>query len=111
VSRAATQERRTKGYALDPAAAGLTQVLADGTSTYLYGSGRIAQQQATIQYFGADALGSVRQIYNSSGQIIFNKRYDPFGNTISQSGASSSNYGYTGEWSRAFAACVETRGR
>ncbi len=29
-------------YTLDPAA-GLTQVLADGTSTYLYGTGRLAQ--------------------------------------------------------------------
>jgi hypothetical protein len=47
----------------------------------------------------------------SRSQIIANHRYDPFGNTISQSGAGSSSYGYTGEWSRAFAACVEARGR
>ncbi len=51
-----------------------------------------------MQYFGADALGSVRQIYNSSGQIIANKRYDPYGNVLAQNGADSSNYGYTGEW-------------
>ncbi len=87
-------------YALDPAA-GLTQVLADGTSTYLYGAGRIAQQQTNMQYFGADGLGSVRQLYNSSGQIVYNKRYDPFGNTISQSGVGTSNYGFTGEWTDA----------
>ncbi len=87
-------------YALDPAA-GLTQVLADGTSTYLYGAGRIAQQQTNMQYFGADGLGSVRQLYNSSGQIIANHRYDPFGNTISQSGVGASNYGFTGEWTDA----------
>jgi hypothetical protein len=61
----------TTRYALDPAA-GLTEMLADGASTYR-----------------ADALGSVRQIYNSSRQIIFNKRYDPFGNQISQSDAGS----------------------
>ncbi len=87
-------------YALDPAA-GLTQVLADGTSTYLYGVGRIAQQQTSMQYFGADGLSSVRQLYNSSGQIIANHRYDPFGNTISQSGVGTSNYGFTGEWTDA----------
>ncbi len=75
----------TTTYTLD-LNAGLTQVLADGTNTYLYGNGRIAQQATTMQYFGADALGSARQIYNSSGQIIANHRYDPFGNTISQSG-------------------------
>ncbi len=84
-------------YALDPAA-GLTQVLSDGSSTYLYGNGRIAQQQTTKQYFGADALGSVRQIYNSSGQIIANKRYDPYGNVLAQNGVGTSNYGFTGEW-------------
>ncbi len=84
-------------YTLDPAA-GLTQVLADGTSTYLYGAGSIAQQQTNMQYFGADGLGSVRQLYNSSGQIVANHRYDPFGNTISQSGVGTSNYGFTGEW-------------
>ncbi len=37
---------------------GLTRVLADGTNTYLYGIGHIAQQGATTQYFGAHALGS-----------------------------------------------------
>jgi YD repeat-containing protein len=47
-------------YALDPAA-GLTQVLSDGTNAYLYGNGRIAQYQSAMQYFGADALGNVRQ--------------------------------------------------
>ncbi len=87
-------------YTLDPAA-GLTQVLSDGTATYLYGLGRIAQQQTNMQYFGADGLGSVRQMYNSSGQIVYNKRYDPFGNTISQSGVGTSNYGFTGEWTDA----------
>ncbi len=80
---------------------GLTQVLADGTNTYLYGNGRIAQQQSTMQYFGADGLGSVRQIYNSSGQIIANKRYDPYGNVLAQNGVGTSNYGFTGEWTDA----------
>ncbi len=56
-----------------------------------------------MQYFGADALGSVRQIYNSSGQVIANKRYDPYGNVLAQNGVGTSNYGYTGEWSQMFA--------
>ncbi len=69
-------------YALD-LNAGLTQVLSDGSATYLYGLGRIAQQQTNMQYFGADGLGSVRQLYNASGQIVANHRYDPFGNVLS----------------------------
>ncbi len=79
-------------YTLDPAA-GLTQVLADGTSTYLYGAGSIAQQQTNMQYFGADGLGSVRQLYNLSGQIVFNKRYDPFGNVLSGAEGSAQDVG------------------
>ena len=77
--------------------AGLTQVLADRSDTYLYGNGRIAQYQTAMQYFGADGLGSVRQIYNSTGQVVANTRYDPFGNVLSQSGSATSMYGFTGE--------------
>ncbi len=56
----------TTRYVLDPAA-GLTQVLADGTNAHLYGTstepgsaqaGRVAQYQAAMQYSGADGLGS-----------------------------------------------------
>jgi len=50
--------------------AGLTQVLADGAYTYLYGNGRIMQQGVTsTDYFLGDALGSVRQLENASGAV------------------------------------------
>jgi hypothetical protein len=68
----------TTNYTLDTSTslsaglvAGLTQVLSDGTDTYLYGNGRIAQSGASgAQYFLKDApstgpragLGSVRQL-------------------------------------------------
>ncbi len=58
----------TTNYALD-LNSGLTQVLADGTNSYLYGVGRVAQYDNAMQYFGADGLGSVRQIYNAAGQL------------------------------------------
>jgi YD repeat-containing protein len=65
-------------------AAGLTQVLADGTNTYLYGAGRIAQYDATsVQYFLADAgrkghaSGSVRQLVDDSGEVTLVKGYKP----------------------------------
>ncbi len=86
----------TTRYVLDPAG-GLTQVLTDGTSTYLYGNGRIAQQQTDTQYFGADALGSVRQLYNAGGQVIADTRYDPYGAVLTQAGVGASTYGFTGE--------------
>ena len=86
----------TSTYANDYAA-GLTQVLDDGTSTYLYGVGRIGQYDTAMQHFGADGLGSVRQIYNSAGIVQMNGRYDPFGNVMSANGNATSVYGFTGE--------------
>jgi hypothetical protein len=67
----------TTTYALDlnpsvPSAGqamGLTQVLADGSNTYLYGNSRIAQYTSTTPaYFLGDALGGVRQLANASGR-------------------------------------------
>ncbi len=87
----------TTRYVLDPAA-GLTQVLSDGTNTYLYGNGRVAQYQASMQYFGADGLGSVRQIFDATGQVVGSSRYDPYGNLLNQSGVGTSPYGFAGEW-------------
>lgn len=40
--------------------AGLTQVLADSTNSYLYGMGRIGEQGTDWAYHLPDALGSVR---------------------------------------------------
>ncbi len=58
--------------------AGLSQVLSDGTDTYLYGVGRIAQESTSgEQYFLADALGSVRQLVDSNGSVQIVKSYEP----------------------------------
>lgn len=86
-------------YALDINGS-LTQVLIWEileNTTYLYGMGRIGQQTTSMQYFGADALGSVRQMYNSNGEVIANKRYDPFGNVVAQNGVGTSMFGFAGE--------------
>jgi hypothetical protein len=32
-----------------------------------------------MQYFGADGLGSVRQIFDASAVVVGSSRYDPFG--------------------------------
>jgi len=88
----------TTTYTLD-LNAGLTQVLADGTNTYLYGNGRIAQYAGTApSYFLGDALGSVRQLANSSGAVTLAKSYQPYGSVLSSAGSGTSNYAFTGEW-------------
>jgi hypothetical protein len=49
---------------------GLSQVLGDGTNSYLYGLDRIAQTNGTdMQYFLGDALASVRQLTDADGAV------------------------------------------
>jgi RHS repeat-associated protein len=77
--------------------AGLSQVLDDGTNTYLYGNGRIAQTNTTTQYFLGDALGSVRQMTSAAGNIVLANAYDPYGNLVASVGTTTSSYGFTAE--------------
>ncbi len=84
-------------YVLDQAA-GLVQVLSDGSYTYLYGNDRLAQQSTSeTEYFLTDALGSVRQLTNSDGEITLNRSYDPYGNVLASSGDGVSTFAFTGE--------------
>jgi len=91
-----TVNAQTTTYTLD-LNAGLTQVLADGSNTYLYGAGRIGQVNNTTEYFLGDALGSVRQLTNTTGDVTLAKSYQPYGETLSSVGSGSSPFAYTGE--------------
>lgn len=85
-------------YVLDTAA-GLTQVLMDGTNTYLYGLGRIAQTgPGGTGYYLGDVLGSVRQIADTSGVLNLSRYYEPYGTAYGVMGNASTAYGFTGEW-------------
>jgi len=81
---------------------GLTQVLSDGTTSYTYGLGRIAQssivnQQSEIGYFLGDALGSVRLMTDQAGAVTYAAAYDPYGVVTQSGGVGQSAWGYTGE--------------
>ncbi len=81
----------TSTYALD-LAGGLPQVLNDGANTYLYGLGRIAQQNAGgSEYFLTDALGSVRQLVDASGTIVGTQSFDPYRSPLDSSGSICKN--------------------
>jgi len=101
-------------YTLD-LAAGLTQVLADGTNSYLYGQGRIAQQsgvsESLPQYFLGDALGSVRQLLGTTGSVTLAKSYEPYGEMLNSVGSGSTIYSYTGEIQDAYTNFVYLRAR
>ena len=91
-------EAEVTNYTLD-LAAGLTQVLDDGTNSYLYGLGRIGEDSpAGWAYHLPDALGSVRQLADGNGAVVLAQSYQPYGQVLSSEGAGSSAYGYTGEW-------------
>jgi RHS repeat-associated protein len=77
---------------------GLTQALSDGTNTYIYGVGRIAQVNTGTEYFLSDALGSVRQLADAGGVITYARAYDPYGVVTATGGTSQSAYGFTNEY-------------
>ena len=80
------------------AGAGFTQALNDGTNSYIYGVGRIAQLNSGTEYFLGDALGSVRQLTDAGGAITYSRAYDPFGVVTSTLGSSQTSYAFTGEF-------------
>jgi RHS repeat-associated protein len=86
----------TTTYTLD-LNAGLTQVLQEGTYTYLYGNARIAQENTGPEYFLGDALGSVRQMASQTGTIVYAAAYSSYGEVVAEEGSSQTNYGFTGE--------------
>ena len=93
-----TVDSVTTTYSLD-LAAGLTQVLADGDNTYLYGIGRIGEEQLDgWVYHHSDALGSVRQLTDESGAVTLVKGYKPYGEVLSSAGDGVTSYAFTGEW-------------
>jgi YD repeat-containing protein len=94
-----TVDSVTTNYVLD-LNAGLTQVLADGTNTYLYGNGRIGElQPAGFAYHLGDALGSVRQLTNAGGGVTLARSFEPYGSTLSSAGMGSSVFQWVGEMS------------
>ena len=94
-----TVNSATTNYALD-LNAGLTQVLADGTNTYLYGNGRIGElQPGGFMYHLGDALGSVRQLVDEGGVVKMARSFEPYGTPLifGSAGTGSSVFTFAGE--------------
>jgi RHS repeat-associated protein len=88
-------------YTLDLAAP-LVQVLvakdSSGDTRYLYGDTRIGEQQSGgWLYHLTDALGSVRQLVDNSGNVQLARGYTPYGEPLWLNGTASSRYAFTGE--------------
>ena len=92
--------------------AGLTQVLSDGTNTYLYGNGRLAQDDGVnMGYFLGDALGSVRQLTDASGSVTLTQSYEPYGEVLSNEGTGTSIYGFDAELTDSYIKLINLRSR
>jgi hypothetical protein len=69
----------------------LIRALGDGTNAYLYDLGRIGEEGASgWGYPLGDALGSVRQLTDSSASLALSRSFEPFGALISSKGGGSS---------------------
>ena len=86
-------------------------MLGDGTTTYLYGAGRIGQHDTAWTYPLGDALGSVRQLSDAAGTVILAQNYAPYGETMNVYGTGTSNYGFAGEWTDSYIKLIYLRSR
>jgi hypothetical protein len=69
------------------------------TTQYLYALGTrpLAQTTTAWEYLLPDALGSVRQIVDGSGNVTLAESYEPYGNVLISNGTASSIFAYAGE--------------
>jgi RHS repeat-associated protein len=84
-------------YSLD-LIANLTQVLNDGTNSYLYGLQRVGEEQPDgWQYHLPDALGSMRQLTDVSEVVSLAQSYEPYGSVLNSAGSASTAFQFTSE--------------
>jgi RHS repeat-associated protein len=73
----------------------LSQILSDGSNTYVYGLERLYGVAGSARtWYTTDALGSVRATLNDAGIVGGSATYDPYGGL---QGSAISSFGYTGE--------------
>jgi RHS repeat-associated protein len=83
----------TTAYTLDLAAP-LSQVLHDGSASYVYGNRAERLRAAGGDWYVPDALGSVRATLDGAGNVLATTSYDPWG--LPHAGAIAP-FGFTGE--------------
>ena len=57
----------------------------------------LAQNGRSWEYLLPDALGSVRQIVDTNGNVTLAESYEPYGTVLTSTGTASSIFGYAGE--------------
>lgn len=91
--------QNTNNFVWD-ASGSIPLLLDDGVHEYIYGNGRtpiaqIAKADGTVIYLHSDTIGSVMASTDSSGTLVANTEYSPYGVNL---GLSLSSFGFAGEW-------------
>jgi RHS repeat-associated protein len=83
------------------------------TTKYAYSLGTrpIAQNTTAWEYLLPDALGSVRQIADSSGNVTLAKSYEPYGTVLTSTGTATSIFGFSGEQVDSYTGLIYLRAR
>jgi RHS repeat-associated protein len=82
----------------------LPLLLADGTTSYVYGPGGLPLEQVTASgtlYYHQDQLDSTRALTNASGSVVATYSYDPYGNFTGSTGTVTNPFGYAGQYTDA----------
>ena len=88
------------------------EIFVGATQEILFTAFRIAQySEAGPEYFLGDALGSVRQLVDSSGEVLLARSYEPYGEVLASAGDGISNYGFTGNWTDSYIELLYLRSR
>ena len=78
----------------------VAEIKNDVATTYSRGLSLISRDDGTAkEYYHFNPHGDVVNLTNASGATIATYTYDAFGNITSQTGSSTNNFKYCGEWS------------
>jgi RHS repeat-associated protein len=104
----------TTYLAWDPAEK-LPLVLNDGNSNYIYGPVGLPIVQMSnaeaVLYLHHDQQGSTRLLTNATGENVGVTTYDAYGNVLKHEGASTSAFGYDGQYTDADTGLIYLRAR
>ncbi len=87
----------------DLALSGLSQILSDGSLSYIYGPNGVPiehiSSEETPSYYHQDQLGSTRLLTNGSGEAVGTFTFSPYGKLEGSTGAATTPIGFAGQYS------------
>jgi len=113
--RQSRTENATTSSFLWSSASALPLLMSDGDATYIYGPSSTPISQVDyldhVDYLFGDLLGSVRLITDDVGAVTGTTEYGTYGEPTDASGAATSPFGYSGNWTDSTTGLVNLRAR